>query len=208
MLLSFIALFGFVIEIIMAFLLEPLIWKAPMQKWGTGPLILHWIIICIIWLLLSIFIIKKSQKDFNFNPFVSVKKPNMMQWFLIFSCIIISIIITWIDWNGPKFVIEFHRQGLLKFIFQYIYYFFEVFLFLLIIVYAQKAFEIWFQKPNIPYGGIITALTWGLMHLFTKKSLFAGLISTIGGFCFGVIYLISNRNIKLTYIILCIMFIL
>lgn len=79
---------------------------------------------------------------------------------------------------------------------------------MLIIVYGQKAFEVWFKKANIPYGGIVVALTWGMAHWFTKGSLYAGVFTALGGFCFGVVYLLLNRNIKWTYVALCIMFIL
>lgn len=64
------------------------------------------------------------------------------------------------------------------------------------------------KKPNIPYGGIAVALTWGMGHWLTKATLAAGLYSAFGGFCFGTVYLLLNRNIKLTYGALCIMFIL
>ena len=112
------------------------------------------------------------------------------------------------DWGGSKLLIEFGRLGVLKFIFQYIYYLFEVILFMLIIVYGQKAFELWFKKKNIPYGGIVVALTWGLGHWFTKGTLVTGLYTAFAGFCYGVVYLLLNRNIKWTYVVLCIMFIL
>ena len=92
------------------------------------------------------------------------------------------------DWGGSKLLIELQRNGALKFTFQYIYYLFEVVLFMLIIVYGQKAFEVWFKKVNIPYGGIVVALTWGMGHWFTKGSLAAGLYTAVGGFCFGVVY--------------------
>lgn len=123
-------------------------------------------------------------------------------------CIIICLTSTWFDWNGSKVLQEFASKGMLKFVFQYIYYLFEVMLFMLIIVYGQKACEVWFKRTNIPYGGIVVALTWGLAHWGTKGSLFAGIYTALGGFCFGAVYLLLNRNIKLTYIALCIMFIL
>lgn len=76
-------------------------------------------------------------------------------------CIIICLTSTWFDWNGSKVLQEFASKGMLKFVFQYIYYLFEVMLFMLIIVYGQKACEVWFKRTNIPYGGIVVALTWG-----------------------------------------------
>ena len=202
------AVLGIGIEVIIAFLLEPMIWKAPMQQWSTGACILHWIITCAIWCLLGICIIRRSKMKCGFDPFMPTEKPAAWQWIATAVCAAVCLIVTWIDWKGCKVLIEFKANGWLKFIFQYIYYLFEVMLFLLIIVYAQKAFETWFKKPNIPYGAIIAALTWGLAHWGTKGSVYAGLLSAAGGFCFGVVYLLLNRDIKLTYIMLCIMFIL
>lgn len=93
------------------------------------------------------------------------------------------------------------------FIFQYIYYAFETLLFTLILVYGQKACESWFKKKNIPYGGIILALTWGLAHTFTKGSIASGLLSALGGFAYGAVYLLVNRDIKKTLPIIFIMFV-
>jgi hypothetical protein len=66
----------------------------------------------------------------------------------------------------------------------------------------------WFKKENIPYGGIILAITWGLAHIFTKGNVSVGLLSALGGFAFGIVYLLVNRDIKKTLLILFIMFIL
>lgn len=114
---------------------------------------------------------------------------------------------SYISWNGFKPIIEYQRLGLLKFVFQYIYYFFEVALFTLIIVFGQIACEKWFKKANIPYGGILAAITWGAAHLFTKMDFATGVISIIGGFLFGSVYLLTNRNLLITFSILFIMFI-
>lgn len=88
------------------------------------------------------------------------------------------------------------------------YYFFETVLFTLIIVFTQKAFEVWFKTANFPYGGIAVALTWGLAHVVTKGSLLTGLLSALAGFLFGTVYLLTNRNIRKTIPILFIIFII
>ena len=85
---------------------------------------------------------------------------------------------------------------------------FEVLLVLLIIIFGQTAFEKWFNNNKIPFGGILVALTWGIGHWYTKGSLGKGLYTAVGGFVFGGVYLLTNRNVKLSYILLCIMFIL
>lgn len=122
-------------------------------------------------------------------------------------CIILSLYISYQDWNGFKILKEFQNLGVFKFVFQYIYYLFETMLFMLILVYSQKSFEIWFRKENVPYGGMILAITWGLAHIFTKGSAKVGLLSGLLAFGFGVVYLLVNRDIKKTFLILFIMFV-
>ena len=80
-------------------------------------------------------------------------------------------------------------------------------LFLLIIVFGQKACEVWFRRSGIPYGGIICGLTWGLAHAFTKD-LGTGLLGVIVGFAMGGGYLLVNRDLKKAYGMLFLMFVL
>lgn len=202
------AFLGLGMEALLAYLLEPLVYGSQMQEWTTAETIIHWILTCCIWGLFGYYVVKQSRRQCGFDLFFHTEKIKAWQWGLTALCIIICLTSTWIDWNGSKVLQEFASNGMLKFVFQYIYYLFEVMLFMLIIVYGQKACEVWFKRTNIPYGGIVVALTWGLAHWGTKGSLFAGIYTALGGFCFGAVYLLLNRNIKLTYIALCIMFIL
>lgn len=205
------ALFSFAglgIEAIYAFLLEPIIYGHQMTDWNVGQNIIHWIITCITWGIITYAILKVSKRRYGFDIFMSEGKIKTWQWLCIILCVVFSLCVSYWDWNGIKVVKEFQYNGLLKFIFQYIYYVFETALFTLILVYGQKAFELWFKKKNIPYGGIILALTWGLAHTFTKGSVSVGLLSALGGFTYGIVYLLVNRDIKKTFPILFIMFIL
>lgn len=199
---------GLGLEIFYAYLLEPMIYGCEMQDWKTWHTLIHWTITCITWLIVAMYTVKSARKDCGFNLFEKHEPVKLWQWCACALCAAVCLSSTYIDWGGSKLLIEFEQLGALKFTFQYIYYLFEVILFMLIIVYGQKAFEVWFKKPNIPYGGILVALTWGMGHWLTKGTLAAGLYTAFGGFCFGVVYLILNRNIKWTYAALCIIFIL
>ncbi|MCM1258280.1 MAG: hypothetical protein NC307_10580 [Roseburia sp.] len=95
----------------------------------------------------------------------------------------------------------------MKIVFQYIYYIFETVLVTLILVFGQNAFEKWFRRRNIPYGGIIVAITWGIGHFFTKD-ISTGIVTMIAGLAFGSVYLLAGRDIRKTYPILWIMFVL
>ena len=161
--------------------------------------------------------VKERKKRSGLDLIANLKKVSLFnkenkikawQWILIVVGCVLCLLSTWIDWNGSKVLAELHSRGPLLFGFQYIYYLFEVMLVLLIIIFGQMAFEKWFNNNKIPFGGILVALTWGLGHWVSKGSLGAGLYTAVGGFIFGSAYLLTNRNVKLSYILLCIMFIL
>ena len=204
-------------ELLWGFVIEPLLYKRGVNDFNTGQMIVHWVVTCTAWGLGALLVVKECKKKSGLDLLGNIKnasffnkenKIKIWQWILIIVGIILCLVSTWIDWNGSKVLAEFHSRGPLLFVFQYIYYLFEVMLVLLIIIFGQTAFEKWFNNNKIPFGGILVALTWGLGHWLTKGSLFAGLYTAVGGFIFGSAYLLSNRNVKLSYVILCIMFIL
>ena len=61
---------------------------------------------------------------------------------------------------------------------------------------------------DIPYGGIVVALTWGLVHTLTKGDLMVGIGCAVSGFLYSVVYLLANRNVKIAFPFIAIMFIL
>ena len=197
---------GLGIEAIYAFLLEPMIYGKQMADWTVSQNIIHWVVTCITWGIITWLIIRYSKQKYGFDIFVRENKMKFWQWLGVVLCIVFSITVSYMDWDGFKVVKEFEKKGLLKFIFQYIYYVFETALFTMILVYAQKAFEVWFKRKNIPYGGIILAVTWGFAHIFTKGSTTVGLMAALSGFTFGIVYLLVNRDIRKTLPILFLMF--
>ncbi len=208
LLLAFVTFAGMMTETLYMFLLEPAIYGCPRKQWNVSQNVCHWILTCITWGLIAFFVIRFADKKFHFNLFEDKGKIKAWQWVAAAACVALVLVVQNMDWHGSKVISEFRANGVTKFIFQYLYYCFETLLIMLVIIFAQKAFEVWFKKENIPYGGIILALTWGLIHWATKANLLTGLLAAAGGFCFGVVYLLLNRNIKLTYLALCMMFIL
>lgn len=200
---------GLGLEMIYAFGLEPMLYGSSMKEWTTTQSIIHWIITCITWGVVGYILTLVSKKKHGFDLFEPVKKKiRAWQWICILICVGLIFYSSYQSWEGFKPLIEFQRLGLLKFIFQYLYYAFETTLFLLILVFGQRAFELWFKKENVPYGGIVVAATWGLVHILSKGSVTVGLLSALAGFSFGVVYLLLNRDIKKAYVVLLIMFII
>lgn len=206
--LSLLAFGGLGLEVLLAFLIEPMLFGSRMQDWTTTQNIIHWILTCIVWGIMTLLLVRNAKKNYGFNALGDSKKLKLWQWLVIVVCVVISLIMSYIDWNGFKVVKEFQYNGWLKFIFQYIYYVFETALVILVIIFGQKAGDKLFNNVNIPYGGIVVALTWGLVHTLTKGDLMVGISCAVSGVLYGVVYLLSNRNVKIAFPFIAIMFML
>jgi len=205
---SLFAFAGLGLEVILAFFIEPFFYGKELNDFSTIENILHWIFTCVLWATVTYLLIKLSKNKLDFDVFSFKEKIGWQRWLLCCIFLAVSIVASIISWNGMKVVKEFLYHGWLKFIFQYLYYAFEVGLFLLIIIFAQSAGEIWFKNEKIPWGGILLALTWGIAHIFTKGDLLVGIYSSLGGILYGGVYLICKKNVLLAYPIILLMFIL
>ena len=199
---------GLGLELLLANLIEPALYGVEMGGFNTWQHILHWILTCMIWGLVSVWLVRDIKKRCGWDMMKKGEPIKVWQWVTIVLGCVLAVWIVSMNWDGLKVVAEFKRRGALLFTFQYIYYAFETVLFMLIIVFGQKAFELWFKKVNIPYGGILCGLTWGMAHIFTKGDLSTGLWGLMLGFLMGTAYLLTNRDIKKTYVVLFIMFVL
>lgn len=211
-------IFGFIgWELLLTYVIEFNIYNcSDFTNYTALQTIIHWTLTCAVWIFGIWYVVREAAaksdvdlyKNFKENSLLKgAKEMSVLQWGLLITGTVLCLISTWIDWNGSKVLAEIKSNGFL-FPAQYFYYFVEVAMVLLIIVFGQYAFEKWFKNDKIPYGGILVALTWGLGHWLTKGSLGVGIYTAIGGFVFGGAYLLTNRNIKLSYLFLCIMFIL
>ena len=198
---------GLGMEVLYAYLLEPVLYGAPMQDWSNTQIIIHWILTCITWGVFAFVLFQKSDKKYGFPLLEKGKSIRLWQTGVCVLFVLLALIGDYIAWDGFKVYLEYVNKGFLLFAFQYIYYAFETMLFLLIIVFGQKACEVWFHKERIPYGGIICGLTWGLAHIFTKN-LLTGVLGIALGFAMGSVYLLVNRDLKKAYVVLLFMFVL
>lgn len=189
---------GLGIEVLLM-MIETNIYGQSSSEWSTLEHIVHWLLTCLIWGSLGLVLLKHLPKIYKKN----IEKKNIA---LAVVMIIISIIYTSIVWQGFKPIVELSNLGFGKFFIQYIYYAFESLLMMLIIAHGQKAFEIWFHKFDfIPFGGILLAVTWGLIHILTQGSS-TGLYAVIQAFLYGSVYLALNKDYKISYIAIALMF--
>lgn len=199
---------GLGLELILVKFIEEPIWGISIKNYTCFQTIAHWVAICIIWGLVGAFILNFSKRKYGFDIWEIKSKLNKWQYIGLAVCLIVSFVVSYMDWGGFKPFLEFRRLGILKFIFQYIYYLFESFLFSLIIIFGQIACEKWFHNKNLPYGGIVLGLTWGLAHIFTKGSVEVGLLTTLGAFLFGSVYLLLGKDYRKALPMMYLMFII
>ena len=203
------AFLGLALEVIHAYGWEPLVYGGiSYRDYAVWQAALHSIITCLTWLGAAYLLIRVAQNRLGFEIFEKSSKMKFWQIIAVCLSVILSIVMSYLDWDGFKVVKEFQSNGWLRFIFQYIYYIVETAMFLLIIVFGQKAFDLWTKKKNVPWGGIVCGLTWGISHVISRGFLDIGngIASMVFGFLFGAAYLLTNRDIKKSWLILFLMF--
>lgn len=198
---------GFAFELLLAYLIEPALGLS-IDSLTTEQNIIHWLVTCLVWLLVSILLIRVAKSKYGFDIWETREPMKSWQYVVAILGIVIMAWAQSLDWGGFKPLLEFEEQGPLLFVFQYVYYFFETILFSLIIIFGQHACEIWFKRENVPYGGIVLALTWGLGHILSQGSVPVGLLTAAGGFLMGASYLVVGRDYRKALPLLYVMFVI
>ena len=160
--------------------------------WSMMKQLAHWIIISFIWGGVGMFLAKQLPA----LPRSETKSKNFIPALII---VFASIIYTTISWGGFKPIIEWSNLGAGRFFTQYIYYAFVSLVITLIIAHGQTAFENWFGKTKwLPYGGVLLAATWGLVHILTQDAS-TGIFSVAQALLFGSIYMVFHKDLKISY---------
>ena len=192
---------GLGIEMLLIGVIEPMIFGGVnMSDYSTTQSIIHWILTCICWGTMGYVLVSVSKHKLNFDIIIHKKitsRGALITLILVAACIALNFF----DWGILKIIGEFQKKGLLLFVFQYIYYFFEVVLVFLIVVFGQKFVETLLKKSSrIPWGGFILALTWGAIHVLTKGNLRDGLGTMAFSLMYGLMYLALEKDTKWSYL--------
>lgn len=140
------AFLGLGLEVVLAFLIEPIIFNTSIAKYSTGQIISHWIVTIILWGIMALILTKVSKRKYGFDYWAYKYGMNHKEWIIALLLVLVAIGMSIWDWRGSKVYKEFHNTGWLKFIFQYMYYLMETVLILLIVVFGQKAGELKFHN--------------------------------------------------------------
>ncbi len=200
---------GLGVEMFLIGFIEPILFgNVKSSDYTTIQIMIHWSITILCWGAISFLIIKKSKRKLDFDV-TCRSKPTTSKIVLCVILILVCIVINAFDWGTLKIIGEFQKKGFLLFIFQHVYYFFEVILIFLIVAFGQKFFDILLhKKTKIPWGGIILCCTWGAVHILSKASIYTGLIVMVFSILYGLMYVLLERNSNWSYLAITIAFII
>lgn len=188
--------------------LEQMFYSNSISEMTSSQHIIHWVLTCIVWGLFAALLARYAKRRYDFHVWGKPQSIPLLNWVIAILLSAICIASNAWSWGTLKILGEFASKTPLLFVFQYIYYIFEVFLVISIVIYGQKAGEMWFGKDKIPWGGILVGISWGLVHALTKGSLFIGLEAMVSGILYGCIYLLMKKQAVYAYILILLAFVL
>lgn len=195
---------GFGLEVLLSMVLPNLL-GIKSSEYSTIHHCIHWVLTCVLWGSITVFLLHLSKTKYSFDILKNNHVVTPKGWLIAIIITVVSIMLTTIVCKGFKPVTEYN--GLVKFIFQNIYYLFEAALIVLTIIFGQRFGEVITKKVNLPWGGLFLAMTWGLVHILLQ-GLHTGIYTFIMAIFYGIVYVALNKNTKYSYILITLMFIL
>lgn len=196
---------AFMLEYFAIFVIEKMILGVDIWNYTPRQRGDHCIIMACLWVVVITCILIYSRRRWNFPTRSDYdERISSKGWLKALLALAGCKILTFIDWHSLKVVGEWQGKDLYWFFAQYAYYFFEVGLVLLIIVFGQKAIEALRKRESaIPYGGFILAATWGIFHFVSRGvglEMWNGISTILFSLLSGLIYVQVKRNPFYSYI--------
>ena len=202
---------GFLFEYLVIFM-ESMLLGFNISSYTPVQRSVHHILMAVIWSVLAGALLIYSDRLFQFPRSCEYRKRSRRNWITAILCLAGCKVLTFLDWHTLKVIGEFQGNALLSFSTQYLYYFAEVGLVLLILMYGQKAAESFMNRESsVPFGGILLAFTWGAFHFVSRGvgfELWNGISCMIFSLLAGMMYVQLKRKPALSYVFLAIGYLL
>ncbi len=200
-----ICLLGFFSEFIML-QTEQVLYNKHYFRFTITESVLHWVLVCVLWGLIGLMMFYAAVRMYAFDLTKKNNLPNKKG--IAASALLVAgaVFLKLHFYGGWRIHLDFLRSGWFQFIFQYIYYFFELFLTVITIALLQEWCERVFKNSKLPFGGIIFALTWGMSHIITQGDTLLGIGYILLALMFGMAYLFMNKNLLFTFIVVSLIF--
>lgn len=199
--LGIIAFGGFMGELLLA------IFEMSVLKIEFGAMTLfetyrHWVITYIIWASFAYVLHRIAKAKYGFEMYSFKGEVSVKSWLTILAMCSLHILYATYDWGWRikpyveylNWEADYPGSGIYAFAMQLVYYFFEGLLMMVIVAFGQEFGERKFKNKSIPWGGILLAVTWGMMHWITKFSLSTAISCSVIAVYFGVCYLLLKKN--------------
>ncbi len=161
--------------------------------------IVHWLLTMLCWGVIIALLVRSAKKQVGFDLLQRGHTEPRKRWMAL-GCVLLCIGVNALDWHGLKIVGEFQSKGWLLFMFQYLYYAFEIGLVVLIVAFGQRFAEACLKRTSrFPFGGVLLCLTWGVVHWLSKGSLTTALGVMFFALIYGELYLLLDRDLRLAY---------
>ena len=168
---------------------------------------LHWTLTCVLWGTVAYLLVRNSDRKLGYVVLEEKEKPASQSIVAVVLLMVLALIAKYMVIDGFKIVMEMTSLGVVRSIFQYLYYFFVTALIVLAIVFGQRFFENLTNCKVVPFGGIFLACTWGLVHVLTQDFM-TGIYAVVSAVVYGTIYVLLNKNIRWSYLLISILFII
>lgn len=166
-------------------------------------LVVHWSIVIVLWAAGAMGLWVWLKKKHRLKDVVSLRwSPNVIPLMLVafLMSFVFALLDFWLSGESipqiygeyRSFIREYGSIGVWVALVQNVYYILEAILVVLLVALMQRAGEVWFKKPNLPYGGIGLMLTWGLGHL--THGLQSGLYITAFALVFGWLFVKADKQ--------------
>lgn len=198
---------GLGVEMLLLALVEPILFGAiETSAYSPAQTIIHWLLTILCWGVVAVWLRHSAKKNLGFS-LPGHAKPTVNGVILSAILVVACIALNAFDWGTLKIIGEFQKKGILLFLFQYLYYLFEVALVFLIVAFGQRFAEgLLKRESRIPWGGLLLCATWGAIHILSKGSIATGIGVMAFSLAYGIMYLLLARNTKYTYIAIAIAF--
>lgn len=205
---SLIGFAAFLLEYFTIFIIDGWLLHVDIRNYTPHQRGVHCIITAAVWLVVIIIMLAYTRKRYGFPAIIGSQtgKITSRDWAVTLACFAGCKVLTFLDWHTLKVIGEAKGKDMFQFCSQYLYYFMEVGLVLLIIVYGQKTAEILLGRDsNLPFGGMLLALTWGGFHFVSRGvglEVWNGISCMIFSILSGIMYLKVRKNICYSYLLI------
>lgn len=184
----------------------------------VGPLhaaVVHWALTGTGWLVGSAVVLRAARRRKGFISDPAPPARRLRRGVAVLVLVVVCVGFRWAGQGGPfppiaeygGMVEAYGELAWVALVMQWLYYAAEVVVMMLIIAFGQRAGELQFGRPAMPWGGLLLAFTWGLVHVLLQ-GVGAGLYGMLISVAFGMIFVLTGRSLRRSSVPLVVAFIL